>query len=205
MSIQAKGLVEIYEINNGIKYKVYEGNNIVTKGFGYSLANLFSEQEEQEVQNFQIGYFQVGTSTVGYESYSASTSFFDLSSGLIKSQYGSNLDAEVKTLSSLGSTKFVTFSSVSLNPASAMVAIYNQSLTKGVARSNKYRLHLEKNMAIGVSATEFGLFIKNPDVNYKIDKPILAAYKKLNRPLVKSSDNEILIEWTITVVDTSEN
>ena len=31
MSIQAKGLVEIYEINNGVKSKVYEGNNIINK------------------------------------------------------------------------------------------------------------------------------------------------------------------------------
>jgi hypothetical protein len=205
MSALAKGVVEIYEIDNGKKTKIYEGNNIITKGFGYSLANLFSEQEDQEVGNFQIGYFQIGTSTVGYEPYTASTSFFDLSSGLTKTQYGSNLDAEVKTLSGLTSTKFVTFSSVSLASPSAMVAIYNSSLTRGLNRSNRYRLHLEKNMAIGVSATEFGLFIKNPDVNYKIDKPILAAYKKLNRPLVKSSDSEILIEWTISVVDTSEN
>jgi hypothetical protein len=205
MSAIAKGLVEIYQIDNGKKTKIYEGNNIITKGFGYSLANLFSEQEDQQVGNFQIGYFQVGTSSVGYQSYTASTSFFELSSGLTKAQYGSNLDAEVKTLSSLISTKFVTFSSISLNSPSAMVAIYNPRLTQGLNRSNRYRVYLEKNMAIGVSATEFGLFIKNPDVNYKIDKPILAAYKKLDRPLIKSSDSEILIEWTISIVDTSEN
>jgi len=205
MSVVAKGLVEIYEIDNGKKTKVYEGNNIITKGFGYSLANLFSEQEDQEVGNFQIGYFQIGTCAVGYEPYTASTSFFQVSSGLTKAQYGSNLDAEVKTLSSLTSTRFVTFSSVSLATPSAMVAIYNSRLTNGLSRSNRYTLHIEKNMAIGVSATEFGLFIKNPNVNYKIDKPILAAYKKLNKPLVKGSDNEILIQWTISVVDISEN
>jgi hypothetical protein len=34
---------------------------------------------------------------------------------------------------------------------------------------------------------------------------MMAAYKKLNKPLIKSQDNEILIEWVITVVDTSEN
>ena len=205
MSVLAKGLVEIYEIDNGKKTKIYEGNNIITKGFGYSLANLFSEQEDQQVGNFQIGYFQVGTSTVGYEPYQASTSFFELSSGLSKAQYGSNLDSEVKTLSSLGSTKFVSFSSVSTINTSAMVLVDNSKLTQAAKRSNKYRLYLEPNMAIGVSVTEFGLFIKNPDVNYKIDKPILAAYKKLSSPLVKSSDNEILIEWTITILDTAEN
>jgi len=205
MSIEAKGLVKIFVIDNGQKTLVEEGNNIITKGFGYSLANLFTEQEDQEVGNFQIGYFQIGSSSVGYESNAASSTFFELSSGLTLNQYGSNLDSEIKTLSSLGGTPFVSFSSISMISPSAMVSIYEPRLTKGKIRSNKYRVLIEKNMAVGVSATEFGLFIKNPDVNYKINKPILAAYKKLTSPLVKSADNEILIEWIISVMDISEN
>lgn len=205
MSLAAKGFIEIFLIDEGNKTKVYEGNNLIVKGLGYSLANLFTEQEDQQVENFQIRYFQIGTSSIGYESFAASTSVFELSSGISKSQYGTNLDAGLKSLQSLGGTPFVSFSSVSTIAASAFVEIPNSRLTKSGARSNKYRLYLEKPMAVGVSATEFGLFIKNPDVNYNIDKPILAAYKKLNKPLVKSSENEILIEWTITVVDTSEN
>lgn len=199
-----RGLVEIYRVDNGIESKIYQDSNIVTKGMGYALANLLTEQEDQEVSNFQIGYFQIGVSSVGFEPYTASANFYELSSGLSKVQYGTNLDSEVKTLSSLGSTKFVTLSSVSAISPSAFVSIDNSKLTKGISTSNKYKLYLDKNMAIGVSATEFGLFIKNPDVNYKIDKPILAAYKKLNSPLVKSSENEFIIQWTIKITDISE-
>lgn len=199
-----QGYVEIYDAKQSPPQMIFSGSNIITKGMAYALANLLTEQEDQEVSNFQIGYFQIGVSTIGFEPYTASANFYELSSGITKTQYGTNLDSEVKTLSSLGSTKFVTLSSVSAVSPSAFVSINNSKLTRGISTSNKYKLYLDKNMATGVSATEFGLFIKNPDVNYKIDKPILAAYKKLNSPLVKSSENEFIIQWTIKITDISE-
>jgi hypothetical protein len=199
-----QGFLEIFDATQTPPKIVFSGSNIITKGMGYALANLFTEQEDQEVSNFQIGYFQIGVSSVGFEPYSASSSFYQLSSGITKAQYGTNLDSEVKTLSSLGSTKFVTLSSINLIAPSAFVSIDNSKLSKGVQTSNKYKIYLDKNMAVGVSATEFGLFIKNPNVNYKIDKPMLAAYKKLNTPLVKSSENEFIFQWTIKIIDISE-
>ena len=199
-----QGFLEIFDATQTPPKIVFSGSNIITKGMGYALANLFTEQEDQEISNFQIGYFQIGVSSVGFEPYSASANFYQLSSGITKAQYGTNLDSEVKTLSSLGSTKFITLSSITGISPSAFVAIDNSKLTKGVQTSNKYKIYLDKNMAVGVSATEFGLFIKNPNVNYRIDKPMLAAYKKLNAPLVKSSENEFIFQWTIKIVDISE-
>jgi hypothetical protein len=71
-------------------------------------------------------------------------------------------------------------------------------------RSNRYRIFLDKDMAPNKTITELGLFIKNPNVDYKTDKPILAAYKVLDNPIQKTNEFEILIDWTITVVDQTE-
>lgn len=103
MSNWIKGKVEIFKIHDGEKTKVYEDNNVVTTGMGYALCNLFTEQEDQEVENFQIGYFQLGTGQIPVSTMQTPRVFYTLSAGFGTSDYGSNLDTEIKDLSLLGS------------------------------------------------------------------------------------------------------
>lgn len=98
-----RGVVEIYKIEDGVKTKIYQDNNIVTEGMGYSIANLFTEQEDQPIENFQVGYFQLGTSAIPLEELEVPTAFYELSAGLQRTDYGSNLDTEIKELIGLGS------------------------------------------------------------------------------------------------------
>lgn len=199
------GYVEIYRIEDGNKIKIYEDHNLVTKGFGYSLANMLTEQEDQPVENFQIGYFQVGISSVAYQSQSTSSAFYDLSNVVALSSYGQNLKSKLFTLYPLKGQKFSTLTEVSSSPiAETFVSIPNFRSTRVGDNCIKVRLFLEKNMVPNIDLREFGLYLKNPNVNYKIDKPLLGAYKKLDKKISKSQDFELFIEWTLKIVDLSE-
>lgn len=203
------GLVEIYkESEEGIE-KIYSDNNLITIGLGYSLAAFFSTQDiNRSIADFQIGMFQLGTSTVGYATQDTSTVryFYNSQTPVPGSSLGTDLDATVQTLRYLKSpTNFNVSSYLSSVELStdyiSLIEISNSQKSINGDDSVTHRLFLEKNIAPNIGILELGLYIKNPDSAYKIDRPMLAAYKKLPVTINKNTNFKLIIDWTIKFKD----
>jgi hypothetical protein len=206
MTLSIKGKVSIFKIDSESKTKIYEDNNIITKGMGYTLANLMSEQEDTKLENFQIRYFQIGTGKVDFslEDAAVQSYFYELQSPLTYAAYGDNIDSEIKKNYSLVDTAFTTGLNLIKGSQQSFVEIPESRTTKFFTRSAKFRLFVEKNMANNNEILELGLFAKNPDSTYKQDNPVLVAYKAITSSITKNQDNQFLIEWSISVLDESE-
>lgn len=203
------GHVEIYEESDSGITKIFSDHNIVTVGMGYGIASFFSNQEiNRKVEDYQIGYFQIGTSAVGYSNLAASVTpyFFELHTTLNSTNLGSNLDITVNDLRALKPSNGFDVSSyeTTLGLSTQYLTFLGLENSQKILNSDEtitHRLVLEKNLAPNIAIKELGLFIKNPDAAYKIDRPILAAYKKLNKTITKRANFKLIIDWTFDFKD----
>ena len=76
------------------------------------------------------------------------------------------------------------------------VPIRERNVTKNYLDSIEVRLELDRNTANDILIREFGLFSSNSGF-YKNNKPLLVAYKQLTRPITKTAEFNLLIEWSI--------
>jgi hypothetical protein len=206
MSLAVKGFVEIYQQKNDELIKIYEGDNIITRGLGYSVTNLLTEQEDINLSNFQIAYFQLGTGKIDFdlENPTVQMYFYELNIPLTYAQYGDNIDSEITKNYSLTDTAYSSGLNLTKGSLQSYVELPNSRCTRYFDRSARFRLFIEKNMANTQEILEMGLFVKNPDSTYKQNNPILAAYKTITSSISKNSECSLIIDWTISVVDQSE-
>tara|TARA_R110002051_G_scaffold49017_2_gene96153 strand:+ start:59 stop:1783 length:1725 start_codon:yes stop_codon:yes gene_type:complete len=65
------------------------------------------------------------------------------------------------------------------------------------------RLLLDENLANNQTIKEVGLFLKNPEGNLGIDNPFLSAYKVINPPITKNNEFSYIIDWELSLVDST--
>jgi len=191
--------------------------NILTDGLGISLVNLWTSNAtlfRGSTEDFQFKYFQIGTSgvidTTGmsqeeFDDWESSlpdgveNNFYELSSPLDFSAYGSETTVHVDNKSIL------TVETPWLNPAEltyiykdqALAYLERASTTRFVEDAIHIKVNLDEGAAVGKSIKELGLFVKNPKVYKSDDRPALAAYKLLYKPINKTADFSIDIDWSI--------
>jgi hypothetical protein len=65
------------------------------------------------------------------------------------------------------------------------------------------RLLIDENLANNQTIKEVGLFLKNPDGNVGIDNPFLSAYKVVSPPIAKNNEFSYIIDWELSLVDST--
>ena len=196
-SFDPSGHLEIYKIyNDGTEELVFEEANTITSGMGVGLGLLYAGSGATDITNFQIRYFQLGTSGQSViDNYGVSQ--FSLVSALgqvNKNDYGTdsplplyphelmNYDGDRKS-DSAGSFTWL-FPLVSDN---AIKRVDLNSVT--------YILYIDRNSGNDQILNEVGLFMKNP-LGRTVERSNLVAY----RPFVnisKTSDFSLLFKWTL--------
>lgn len=65
------------------------------------------------------------------------------------------------------------------------------------------RLLLDEELAHNKTIKEVGLFLKNPNGTPGIDNPFLTAYKVFNPPLTKNNEFSYIIDWELSLIDST--
>ena len=194
--------------------------NMVTDGLGISLVNMFTLNPQNPryiLDNFKLGYFQVGTSGVvskglikgefdKWESTmedSTGNNFYELSAPLTVAEYGQ--DTTLKPTEKKILTVTNPFEdAIDLNYVyedATLVEFEYDPVVRLVDGAVHAKIHLDENSCNGQDISELGLFIKNPEVFESRDRPCLAAYKTLFYPIEKSEEFSVDIDWVLHFSD----
>lgn len=215
-----KGLVTITKIyKDGTREPVCINKpNTLTHGFSSSLVKLMTVGSDNILSDFKFSYFQVGTSsyydTAHWEDAlpdSTRRNFLQLHSPVSSvDDYGLNsnieiVEREIITLQE----QFVPTENLQYSSEKNYLGVLNEDGvymvedSKGIA----IKINLDNGALVGKDLREFGLFLRNPDINLDDDAPILACYQSLTDPISKTDDFSVEIQWVIqfaTVMKTAE-
>ena len=200
-----RGNVKVTKIySNGDKELIFDDSNIVTDGLGCSLVNIFTQNGSTDVEDHQIGYFQLGDSRRDLSSvnFFLKNNFYTLSSAFNLTEYGNESPLLLKTTPQVmveddfkPSTDLVYFLSSGIF-AKLDTQAYSTFENRDVI---KHRIILDEDTANGKSIRELGLFMKNPEGAKGNDRVILAAYRSLEKPIVKNTEFSVAIDWTFSI------
>lgn len=182
-----RGHLEIVRIwNNGTEETIFSEKNTIVSGMGVGLSYMFAASAQRSIKDFQIGRFQVGTSS--HATYGAST--VKLASALTVAQYGANPDIVVSSLDQVVNGVKQTSSAFGIIPFNLVRRVDKTSVQFG--------LLLGPNTSnLSAPLKEIGLFMNNPFGYSPIPAPILVAYKTYS-PVEKTDQFSLLFKWTIT-------
>ena len=218
-----KGHVTICKVySDGTKEVVLDKGNMITGGLGYSLADLNTGAGSILPLDLTPYYFQVGTSSMGYDdSVAASSYFYQLSTPFDWEDYGADTDLDIVkryrgfVASSLDveaaspSYSEIIFKSPQLSSTvfsgidQYFSLVRHGMVTKVFMDSFEAEIILDENSANGKAITEMGLFAKNPK-GFSQDSPLLLAYRSF-AALDKTSDFSLVIHWSIGFLGLSTN
>ena len=195
--IGMKGHLTIHKIANGEEELIYDEDNVITSGFGWSLSHLYGLAGSQSITDFQIDRFQLGVSG---NSDNQVSSTFELSGPLSSAaEYtGAGTDSNLNTVSS---NLYLTNETIE---EQVFARIPFAKVTKIDDRSVRYTIFIDEDSCNGISRNgedralnEIGLFIKNTRGKTDKDEPALAAYRYFSN-ITKTSDFGLVFRWTIS-------
>ena len=196
--IGMKGHLTIHKIANGEEELVYDEDNVITSGFGWSLSHLYGLAGSQSITDFQIDRFQLGVS--GHLGNQVSSTF-ELSGPLSSAaEYtGAGTDSNLATVSS---SLYTTDETVKTNQVFAKIPF--AKVTKIDNRSVRYTIFIDEDSCNSLSRpgtsesslNEIGIFIKNAR-GKATDESALAAYRYFSN-ITKTSDFGLVFRWTIS-------
>ena len=191
-----KGHLTIHKVADGQEELLYDEDNVIVSGFGWSLAHLFSLAGSDTVTDYQIDSFQLGVSG---HSVNQVSSTYQLSGPLSSiEEYTTNGDSN---LFSYTGDQYLTGDTILAN--SPFAAIPFSKVTKVDDRSVRYTLFMDEDSCnnisregIEASLNEIGLFLKNPRGKTP-DESVLVAYRYFSN-ITKTSDFGLIFRWTIS-------
>ena len=192
------GLIEVYFITNNTCNKVLEVDNMITVGLGYSIANLMTSVENENSDNFTVSY-----STFGFGNAStsptptASSYIFELANPVNIRFLNNNISADIEELLYLKGTTYITSSEIASSDVKfPFITIPQSRITATSNNAVKHTILLDDSFDQEYDIKELGLFIKNPNLSFIADTPIMAAYKSFDTPINKPSGVKLKIDWT---------
>ena len=202
---EPKGYLEIWKVyEDGSKDLHWSEKNVITSGMGVGLSMMFAASGSSNIKDYQIGYFQVGTSG---DLYNYAPETFELSGPLASSvDYGVLLSPQPygedpsKENDAIFFTDVVDLyplknGSVSITQE-PFVKIRYSNVHRVTKNSVRYTLVLSpRSVTRSDPLSEVGLFMRNPLGNSE-DSPILVAYRPFT-PIKKTSDFTLVFLWTI--------
>ena len=206
-----KGLVTINKVyKDGRRETVMDGEcNSLTDGLSRTIAGVLGSDPTKSIGNYQFHYFQLGTSSY-YDSEgwdedlpdSTSKNFYSLHSPFPSiDDYGSDTTVRVVSLDTVTAKEnFKTLTNVEFTTSSNFLGVLTSESTSNINETTiLVKITLDENAAVGKTIREAGLFIKNIENKIESDRPILAAYKSLTEPIVKTNEFSLEIEWVIAL------
>ena len=199
---QPKGFLEIWKVyDDGSQELHWSDQNVITSGMGVGLSMLFAASGSSNVKDYQIGYFQVGTSG-NLDNYDSS--FYELSGPIPSSvDYGVLLSPGT-TPSKQNDGIFFT-DVVDLYPlkngsisvdTEPFVKIRYSNIHRVSKNSVRYTLVLApRSVTRSDPLSEVGLFMRNPTGQME-DSPILVAYRPFT-PIKKTDAFTLVFLRTI--------
>jgi hypothetical protein len=195
---KCKGHLEVWKhFPSGDKELHYEEDNVICSGMGATLAEMMDAPLDTPVDNFQIAYFQLGTSGSSEQQVSSTS---QLSSILSQEDYGTGfLDISVHDMLSNGAV-------TAEKPFGVIPANYIKRVSP---RRVMYQIVVDErscnvgegeitNLAGGArQLNEIGLWSKNPyHSSYSTDTSMLCAYRYF-KPIYKTDSFILVFRWTI--------
>lgn len=197
-SLNIKGHLTISKVTDGLEETIFDEKNVIVSGFGYGLAYLYSRLGSNNIIDFQIDRFQLGTAgSVGNQV----SSTFQLSSPLssLAEYVGNGADSNLQVFSAVQIKNGVQSNS----PTPFFAKIPFTKVTKIDDRSVRYTIFIDEDSCNNISRNgadaslnEIGLFMKNPLGN-ATDASILVAYKYFSN-IRKTDDFGLIFRWTIS-------
>lgn len=184
-NFQIQGHLQISKLYvTGEEEIVFDDHNIIVSGMGVNLAYMFTGSGSTSLADYQVRYFQVGTS--GGVSLEVSTTF-DLSGPLANTDYGADSILAVDVHDHWKNGLIVA--------DQAFLKIPFSQITRLTDTSVRWALLLDENTANDQNLTEVGLFASNP-TGAATEASILIAYRS-HTSIPKSSDFALIYRWTI--------
>lgn len=189
-----KGHLTIHKVVDGCEELIYDENNVIVSGFGWSLSHLYGLIGSNKITDYQIDRFQLGVSG-NVTNQLAST--FQLSGPLSStdeylSQSDSNLDSFTSDVYLNGSVATQVFAKI---PYTKVTRIDNRSVRYTIFVDEDSCNDLTRN-GNDAPLNEIGLFLKNPRGKTN-DESVLAAYRYFSN-ITKTSDFGLVFRWTIS-------
>ncbi len=198
--IGMKGHLTIHKIANGEEELIYDEDNVITSGFGWSLAHLYGLAGSQTITDFQIDRFQLGVSGNAGAQVSST---FELSGPLSSAaEYtGTGTDSNLHPVSS--NLFLTTLPAGETIEEQVFSKLPFNKVTKIDDRSVRFTIFIDEDSCNGIqrngedrSLNEIGLFIKNARGKPE-DECSLAAYRYFSN-ITKTSDFGLVFRWTIS-------
>jgi hypothetical protein len=197
--IGIKGHLTIHKVQNGQEELVYDQDNVIVSGFGWSLSQLYGKVGSTNITDYQIDRFKLGVS--GAESLQVSSTT-DLSGPLSSlEEYLGNgiIDSNLAVVSGY---KWATGTATTNGEWFAKIPF--SKVTRVDDRTVRYTIFVDEDSCNNltrpgsseISLNEIGLFIKNPKAN-AIDTSVLAAYRYFSN-IRKTSEFALVFRWTIS-------
>lgn len=193
------GLVEVYTTNGDNEVKIVESQNMITVGLGYSIANLMTGNQDDLIDDYVAGYMLFGFGAASTTPTPAASSYlYELALPVNLRFLNNNLIEETEYLNYLKGINYVT--SADIQKSDNKLPFLKLKKSRVTAISNnavKHTLIFDDSYDFDYSITEVGLFLRNPDLNFKSNTPLMAAYKKFTTAIKKSIGVSLKIDWTI--------
>ena len=191
-----KGHLTIHKVQDGQEELVYDEDNVIVSGFGWSSAHLYGRVGSDTITDYQIDRFKLGVSGGVALQVNSTT---DLSGSLSSaSEYNSTGDSNLATVSGY---RWENDQSITTGDWYAKIPF--SKVTKIDNRTVRYTIFVDEdscnNLSRGgddVSLNEIGLFIKNPKASSP-ETSVLAAYRYFSN-IRKTSDFGLVFRWTIS-------
>jgi hypothetical protein len=186
-NINTSGNLEVWKIyNDGEEELVFCDHNTIVSGMGSGLMALFGGIHSNDIRDFQIRYYQLGTGV----NDPVTTSLTKLSAPLTSEDYDPS-GVTTLTISAVN-----VFENNTASTEQDAILIPWNHIKKVTPTSVLYTLVLDSQAANGITLKEVGLFIKSPfNVGGKLT-PVLAAYKTYS-PIDKKQEFSLVFKWTI--------
>ena len=183
-----KGHLEIWKVfSDGSRELHFSEDNIITSGMGHTLRNLFASTATENVNNYQIQYFQLGVSGQSSQQVSSTGT---LSGALATADYGTpNFVVEDRKLLAAGATTDAVFGVVPfayikrINPTTVMYQMFVGEDACNVPAETS------------LSLSEIGIFSRNPTLATP-EASMLCAYRYFTG-ITKTSSFSLLFRSTI--------
>ena len=215
-----RGHITICKVySDGTEDTIVDRANLVTAGLGSSFIDIQRGQGSENVDGFSPYYFQVGTSSMGYDTTVATSSYFyQLSTPFSWDDYGDDTDFIVEskyrgfnaTTDDGGSTytellfTSAALSSIAFSGTDEYFSTVKEGrLSKFFMDSFESEIVLDEKTGNGKEISEIGLFAKNPK-GFKEDSPLLMAYRSFT-PVTKTSEFSLVVHWSVGFLGISTN
>ena len=208
--LDPSGHLEIYKVyEDGVEERVFDDHNVITSGMGVGLGLLYAGSGADNITNFQIRYFQLGTSG------DSILSTYSVSETMLVSALGQQNQADPGTVGErwkdyqtdaasnlpLSNHELMGSTGEDLKDSQSdsiwyFGVISDNSVKRVDLNSVTYILYVDRHSCNSITLNEVGLFMRNPRGNTP-PNPILVAYRPFTS-LVKTSTFSLILKWTIS-------